>query len=252
MKSQNPSHSLQSELQDRFLTIGKLVLLIGVLIAVFVLAAIFTMRWTVRGTVIEVPNLTETTVDVAEQRLQSLDLELAVIGERYDDQVPEGQIMSQEPGPGTNVKSGGKVQVALSAGKRENPVPDLTGNSLRAATFLAEQNGYSVGNISEIFREGEQDSRVISQFPMPGSTDNVSAQIDVLVGREKEHRFIMPNVTGKNLNQALIFFRQQGFEVRKIEYRSLQEVARGTVIRQFPEPGYSVAPDDAINLEVAR
>jgi serine/threonine-protein kinase len=239
--------------QFRFLTLGKIVLLSGILVTLFLLGAIIGMRYAVQGRVLETPALVGMSLADAEQLFAQTELNLAVIGRRYDSETPEGAIVSQVPGPGVGIKAGREVRVIVSLGRKANPVPDLRGASLRAARLLAEQNGYEVGRVSEVsYSDNIEDEQIIAQYPPPLSERNVGDLIDVLVHKEAHQAYIMPDMVGWNLNRVLAFLEDSGFEVDRIQYRRHAGAARGAVVRQFPEPGYLLRDDDAINLEVAR
>jgi beta-lactam-binding protein with PASTA domain len=135
-------------------------------------------------------------------------------------------------------------------GRRVNPVPNLRGSSIRAARIIAEQNGYELGKITEI-PSADEDEKVIAQYPIPEASGNFSDQIDVVLTRHRPKTYIMPDITGQNLNRAILFFEEKGFEVT-IHYRRHRNVRRGNVVRQFPEPGYMLKEDQNIILEVAR
>lgn len=238
-------------IQSRFLTLGKLALLAGILAAVFFFSAILGMRFAVRGRVLETPQLVGMSMRDAEALFLRVELNLVVAGRRYDPTHPEGVIISQVPGPGLGVKARGDVRVVVSMGRRTNPVPDLRNTSIRAARLMAEQNRYQLGRISEI-RLGAGDDRIIAQFPRPKAEEALSDQIDVLVQKENRRAYIMPDVVGWNLNRVLQFFEKNRFEVKGIRYRRYSGISRGSVVRQFPEPGYALKEGEPVNLEVAR
>lgn len=238
--------------QRRFYAMGKIVLLAGVLFAAFVFSSILGMRMAVRGKVVEVPPLVGMALVDAVPLSKRLDVNLAVSGQRYDANVPEGAIISQLPGAGVEIRPKRDVQVVVSLGPRINPVPDLINASLRAARLMVEQNGYELGKVSEIDLPGVGDDRIVSQFPLPDSTENVGNSIDVLVNRSRPRQFVMPDLEGENLNRVIALFNGSGFEVDRIQYRSQPGAVRGAVLRQFPEAGYALREDEAVHLEVAR
>lgn len=240
----------KSDVWLNFSTVGKLVLLSGVLVAAFLLSAILGMRLAVSGNVLETPALVGMSLDDAEQVFSGLELDLVVGGQRYDAQIPEGAIIAQSPGAGVGIKAGRNVKVILSLGRRTNAVPNLKRTSLRAARLLAAQNGFEIGRISEVSLSDE-DETIIDQSPAPFSEETVDDKIDVLVLSKAISSFVMPDVVTWNLNKALIFFENKGFETR-VFYRRRSSVRRGTIVRQFPEPGYRLNAEDTINLEVAR
>lgn len=118
--------------------------------------------------------------------------------------------------------------------------------------MMAEQNGYELGYVSEVVLPEASDGRIISQYPAARSNENVGVKIDVLVSRSESVNYIMPDLLGGNLNRVLQLLKNHGFEVNRVQYRRAPNASRGTVLRQFPEPGYQLQRDQEINLEVAR
>ena len=57
----------------------------------------------------------------AQDYVDSVGLTLDASEERYDDTIPAGNIISQTPAPGTEMKKGDKVSVVISKGKEEKP-----------------------------------------------------------------------------------------------------------------------------------
>ena len=246
------SSSKSRFLQDRFLTIGKLALLGGVVVVVFLFSAILGMRFSVRGKVLETPALIGMSLSDAEDLFKEKNLNLAVVGRRYDPDVPADSIISQLPVAGVGIKANRDVQIVVSMGRRPNPVPDLTGRSPRAARLLARQSGYELGRISRIPGGDDETEKIIAQNPKPHSEENVSDRIDVLVQKKSAATYIMPDVIGDNLNRVMVFFEENGFEFPRVQYKPHSGMSKGTVVRQFPEPGYLLEEDESIHLEVAR
>jgi len=236
----------------RFLTVGKVVLLAGILVATFCFSAIVGMRLAVRGKVIGVPELVGMSVDDARQRTGRVGLGIVVRGERYDSEMPAGTILSQAPGAGVGLKIDRDVQVVVSLGRRIHPVPDLRGGSLRAARLMAEQNGYEVAHVSFVALSDGEEEQVVAQHPEPEASESGGDQIDLLVNRPRESRFVMPLLVGQNINRVLALLEANGFRVGRIQYQPVQSARRGTVLRQFPETGYVLKEGDVVHLEVAR
>lgn len=239
-------------LQGRFLTIGKLALLAGVLFAVFLFSVILGMQFSVRGKVFETPAVVGMVLSDAEELFKKKELNLAVVGRRYDPDIPKDAIITQLPVAGVGIKANRDVQVVVSMGRRPNPVPDLTGRSERAARLLARQSGYDLGRVSEMLLGNNENERIIAQYPRPHSEENASDRIDVLVQKKSVAAYIMPDVIGENLNRVMVFFEENGFEIARVQYKEHQGIGKGAVVRQFPEPGYLLREDESIHLEVAR
>ena len=238
-------------LQGKLVFLGKVFILAGVLAALFLFSGLLGMRFSVRGHVMKTPSVIGMSLEDAEVIFSKTELELVVGGRRFDKSIPSGHIVSQVPGSGMGIKSNGRVMVIASLGKKSNPVPDLAGASLRASRVLSEQSRYTLGRVSEISLGGKED-HVISQFPVPESDESVSNNIDVLVTRMKPQEYIMPDLVGMDLSRTLRLLRDYGFDVDQIRYRRYAGVSKGSVVRQFPQPGYRLGHDLAIDLEVAR
>ncbi len=238
------------DFQSRFVGWGKICLLGGILVTAFLISMVIGMRLAVRGHEVETPTLVGMALADAEDLFQRLDLDLIISGHRYDAMVPKGAIISQVPGAGVRTKENGSVQVIVSLGRRTRPIPELSGSSIRAARLLLEQEEYQLGRISEFPVSGGRDV-IAAQWPRPQAGIAAADRVDVLLETKAKERFVMPELTGSNLNRALLSLERLGLETRTY-YRDYPGAARGTVVRQFPDPGYPVTRDQVINLEVAR
>jgi serine/threonine-protein kinase len=93
---------------------------------------------------IPVPNVVGDTVDTARGTLEGLGLTLQVADRSYDQQVPEGAIISQDPGEGASFFGGGTVSVVVSLGPPMREVPDVVLRSIEDATSLLSDAGFHV------------------------------------------------------------------------------------------------------------
>lgn len=81
---------------------------------------------------ITVPNVVGKPVEVAETTLKKLDLKVSV-DEIASDDVPAGQVISQTPAAGTNVKARRIIHLTVSKGGSAMLIPDLKGLTLEQA-----------------------------------------------------------------------------------------------------------------------
>jgi beta-lactam-binding protein with PASTA domain len=241
----------ETQFPSRFLTLGKALLLIAILVTVGMLSAIVGVRLAVRGDEVQVPALSGKTVEEAKKELSQSDLSLEVSGERYDS-LPAGKVVSQLPPAGVKTKQKRPVQVIVSLGSRRNPVPNLEGASVRSAKLMLTQAGYEMGSVSAVGLPDVDREQIEEQYPTPQSTEIVNTKIDVLLSRPESPRWIMPDLLGQNVAVAMAFLEKHGLTVRPPVYRAYQNADRGAVVRQYPEPGYMVRAGDPISLEVAR
>ncbi len=231
---------------------GVVVLLGAVLLAVGLFGVVAGMKLTVSRSEVGVPALLGLTLEAAERELQQVELALRVAGERYDESIPGGAILSQFPPAGTRSKPGRTVQAILSKGARTHPVPDLIGSTAGVAKMTSEQSNYVVGRISTITVPRLAKDTVLAQSPPPGSTSAVTPRIDVLMVSGEASRYIMPDFVGLNLNRVKPFLEKHKLELEGVHYRFHQRLTKGTVIGQIPRSGHMLKGDEGITLEVAR
>ena len=233
------------------MTVIKLGLLAGVLMVVFLLSLNISMRVATRATEVVVPSIIRVDMEQARKKLEAMGLGMTVAGEVYNPSIPNGAVVSQLPTPGERIKANSRVQVMVSLGVQHKPVPDLIGSTQRVARLMSQQSGYEIGHASEIFLSGAESDQIIRQVPNPGSTEVLTARVDVLVGKMRIQRYIMPDFRDLNLNRVRSLIRKNGFESPKVTYTRGARRTRGKVVRQYPEPGNMLKEDDTIILEVA-
>ena len=93
---------------------------------------------------IEVKDWTGTSIDDARAALERRKLEVAVASEDYSDTVAEGDIISQDPPPGTTLHRGDTVSFVVSLGPELVEVPRVRAMGVDAATELLEGLGFEV------------------------------------------------------------------------------------------------------------
>src|SRR5437016_14311169 len=130
----------------RLLSAVGVVAYVVVVVVVFLAASYFAFSVFVRSGVTPVPNVTGLSRAEAADKLAEMGLALRRGGgSRYDDKVPAGHVVRQNPDPRTFVKRGSSVEVALSLGPRRVKVPSLAGKALPAAQVTLSAIGLEVG-----------------------------------------------------------------------------------------------------------
>lgn len=239
------------KLGTRVWSLGKLLLLVGGLAGTYLLFAGLSMRVALRTREVQVPDLAGRAVHEASQALGGLGLTLRVDeNRRPDTRVPAGRIMQQDPPPGVQARRQRSIRVWLSAGSRAASVPSLVGQTERTARIRLEQDGLTVGAVSE-FRSPEYPAdAIVAQNPPPSSrADTVS----LLVNRgEQATSYVMPDLIGVNGERAAEVLRGRGFRVSIVGQQPYPGVPAGVVVRQQPAGGFQLGPSDAISIEVSR
>lgn len=237
-------------------------LLALILVTVAMVSALTAMRLAIHGREVEVPKLVGSSLREADQSLRALGLVLDVESQFYSADVPEGRIVSQLPQPGTRVRRGRTVRVAESLGPQRAVIPNVLGQSGRAAEINVRRRGLDVGAVALVHIPDQPADQVIAQSPPPQAGDAVSPKISLLVnGPLEAQAYLMPDFAGRPLADAAEAVEAAGLKLGTVtsggarltvpdgETRiSLPAVVR----RQLPLPGAKVTPGTVVHFEVAR
>lgn len=205
------------------------------------------------GKDVEVPDVTEITLEEAKRTLSSRSLALAI--EKWEDNtdIPAGKVISQTPQPFSSVKKGRRIYVVLSRGSKLYEVPDVCGTSPRQARLLLEQKGFEVGTITKQPSYEFPKGVVISQIPAPKEMVGKDVLVNLVVSSgPAEVRTLMPNLIGESLEDASAVLEKMGLELKTIIYRSNLDYLPDTVLEQSVEAGEGVEEGQEIDLVVSK
>jgi serine/threonine-protein kinase len=235
-------------------------LLTLVLMLVCLSSALLAMRFAIHGREVGVPKLQGLTIAEAERVANAQGLVLSVEGRFYSAETPEGHIISQMPAANTKVRRGWKISVAQSLGPQGAGVPNLTGQSQRAANINASRRGLEIGTAAAIHIPGALPDTVVAQSP-PADTKKVSSPRVglILAAHDNTQWYIMPRFTGRPLTEATWELQQAGFTLGGVSESGvhlsengadLPDSHPGIIVRQYPPAGQRIAAGSAISFEV--
>ncbi|HMJ85153.1 MAG TPA: PASTA domain-containing protein [Vicinamibacterales bacterium] len=235
----------------RMWSAGKFVMLVGALIATYVLFAAASMRIALRAREVTIPDLTNRTANDATALVSDLGLTLRVDETRRPDpKIAAGRVLAQEPAAGSIARRQRSVRIWLSAGQRSATVPKLVGETERTAQLRLAQDGLTLTGIAEIRSPSFAQDVVIAQMPPAKSA---AGNVSLLVNRgDRGASYVMPDLIGVNGDRAAEILRARGFRVAVVGSNPYPGVAAGVVIRQGPQAGFQIGPGEPISLEVSR
>jgi serine/threonine-protein kinase len=238
-------------LRNRVYGAGKLLVLAGALLVTYILFAVGSMRIALRTREVQVPDLTNHTTGEATSMIGGLGLNLKVDDmRRVDPKIPAGRVLTQEPPAGSTARRQRTVRVWLSAGPRAATVPGVTGESQRIAEARLAQSGITIRAVSEIQSPDYPADVVLAQQPPAKSA---ASDVALLVNRaERGVAYVMPDFIGVNGERAAETLRQRGFRASVVSSAPYPGVGAGIVLRQSPQAGFQIKPDESISLEVSR
>jgi len=219
----------------------------------FFSGAVISSQIILNDEIVYVPDITGKTIDQARSELQKRDLGLVVSGFKFSNEVPKGQIISQDPAPGSKIKVNRTISVTVSSGSESVRVPNFLGKSLEEAISLMRQVGLNRGVLSQIHTPSYPAGRIIAQFPLPDTEVERNGQVNFLVSQgEDEPTYLMPDLIGKKVDRVVVFMKNAGFKVEDIRYVYYPGLEKGIIIKQSPPGGYPIQKRNPIHLEVSR
>ncbi len=236
-----------------------IMLRVMVLVVVFLVSALTAMRFAIHGRQAAVPKVVGMTRVQAQKALEDRGLLLDDSDHFYSADVPEGHVMSQVPSPGEQVRRGWRVRVAESMGPQRVVIPDLAGDSERAAEINIRRRGLELGTIASADIAGASPDQIVAQSP-PANATNVSApKVSILIAAPEEREsFVMPDLRGRSEDEAINAIVSAGLKVGSISTRenapgnASEALSNGArrVTRTVPAAGQRIYQGQSIDLEV--
>jgi beta-lactam-binding protein with PASTA domain len=231
----------------------RIVLLGLVLLLVALVSALTAMRLAIHGREVEVPKLVGLAPEEAQAAANESGLVVQVESRFYSADVPEGRVVSQLPPPGTQVRRGYRVRLAVSLGPQRGSVPNVVGQSRRAAEINIARRGLELGTVAVAQLPGLPPGQVVAQSPPPQAEGATSPKISLLVTvPEEEQAFVMPDLVGRQLPQVSEMLQRAGLRIGSLMEVDAPDAAAGIVLRQYPPAGQKITRAWMVSLQVAR
>jgi beta-lactam-binding protein with PASTA domain len=255
-----------------------------VLLIVALVSALTAMRFAIHGREVAIPKFIGMTPTEADRLAINDGLSIQVENRFYSSEVPAGRILNQVPPPGEKVRRGWRVRVAESMGPQRVTVPNVIGESERAAEINLVRRGLQVGTVTTAHLPGSVADTVVAQSPSPQAENVSSPKVNLVVvaADPSAQSIVMPDLVGRALDDATRLIVAGGLRLGKISTAPAilppptgsspssaatsapqpattppvaQAVAPATVpivARQIPAAGQPVLPNATVNLEVIR
>ena len=221
--------------------------LASLLFAVAAAAAVMTIR-TALLPEHPVPSLRGKTLAQARAEVADEEFEVRTGPDRFDEEVPPGQILEQDPSPLRELREGGTVTVVLSKGPAPRAVPDLTNLDQAAAEKALTDRGLVpkvVPQPDEVVPKGI----VLAWSPM-GQELQKGTEVTVTVSAGPAPREV-PDVTGKTYEEAAALLAERNLTAEKAEVFS-SDVDKGLVVSTKPAVGRTAERDSVVTVNVSK
>src|SRR3954462_6903184 len=234
----------------------RFVLLVLVLVLVALALAMTAMRVAIHGREVVVPKLVGLTPSQAERAALQNGLLIDIENRFYSTDVAEGRILSQSPQPGTKVRRGWRVRLSESLGSQHVVIPDLIGDSTRAAELNLRRRGLEPGTIAYAQPPDQPQEQVVAQSPPPAAEGVASPKVDLLFAApQTAPAYVMPSLVGRPVAAAIKTVQDAGLKVGVVRAAVIDlqaTTASGVVLHQSIQPGQKVMAGTTIDFDVSK
>jgi beta-lactam-binding protein with PASTA domain len=237
-----------------------------ILLVVALLSALTAMRFAIHTREVAVPDLVGKTPAEAQQVAELNGFQFEIERQYYSAKIPAGLVLSQLPPAGTQIRRGWRIRVAESLGPQRVEIPNVIGQSERAAEINILRRGLDVGAVALVPLPGVTVNQVIAQSPSPNASSIAAPKISLLAAEAPEAQaFVMPSFVGQTVSAATAALRDAGFRVGAVTIAAtaanepgatqpatapLQAFPISIIVSQNPPPGSKVVMGSAIDFEV--
>lgn len=200
--------SLNPAVRPLHAAIGVVLFMLSLPLAAFLGWWLVSAPW---ATPVDVPDVTGQSVADAERVLSASGIDNVGVHTTTDPQVPEGSIISTDPGPSSQVRGLEQVILNVSEGPAQVDVPSVQGMSLPDARNRLTSAGFTVGSVYPQYSTEPQDT-VLSQDPEAGTTISEGSAVNLTVATPDPPDEV-PNVVGQPVDAARKTLEDLGFTV---------------------------------------
>ena len=155
-----------------------------------------------RAKEVQIPNLQGLTKEEAEQKAKESKLKIEVSEEKYHLEVPEGQIIEQDPKYQDNykIKEGTTIKVVISKGQEIVEMPKVVGKTRDEATKMLKEVGLEV-KVEEEFSDDVEKNYITKQEVAEGEKIAAGTTVTIYSSMGIE-QVQVPDLSGKTESEA--------------------------------------------------
>ncbi|MET4542449.1 beta-lactam-binding protein with PASTA domain/serine/threonine protein kinase [Arthrobacter bambusae] len=163
------------------------------------------------------PDLTGGTLDEAKTALNAAEMALGNVTEAFDEKVPAGVVIAQDPAKGTEVRHGTPVALEVSKGPQPIPVPDVRGKAQDAAVKALQDAGLKAVIAPERVKDKTvAKGLILAQTPANGTLRRGEAV--TLTVSDGPKMVKVPNFIGKQADVAEKELKKLGLTVKRTDW----------------------------------
>lgn len=229
-------------------------LLIGVLFLCVLAGGIILATNLLQVGETEVPDVVGKSLDEAGMLIEKAGLKVELGDEKYHPSIAKDHVVEQFPKSGSVVRKGRVIKLDISLGQKQVEVPDVIGETLRAAKIKIENANLTVNDeIEEIFTDSQPEGRIAGQEPLGGTQINEGEEVTLVVSKgPKPQNIKMPDLRGLPLAEAESILQEKRLNIGIISYEESSTFFTGQVVSQDISPDETILQGSTVNLVVSR
>jgi eukaryotic-like serine/threonine-protein kinase len=225
----------------------RILILAAVVLMVFTIVG--STWWVTLGRYTNSPQLVNMTREQAEQKAGQEGFRLVYGDGAYNESVTKDVVLAQDPNVDERIVKGGTITLTLSLGPERYPVPDVTGMELAAAKGELEQVKLKIKEGAGKYSDTVPQGVVISSNPKADTALKPGDTVTVVVSKGRAP-ITVPDLTGKNINEARAILQQLGLAA--VESYKDSDAPADSVIAQSPKAGAGAEKDAEVKLDVSK
>ena len=246
----NPGSNFRSLLSNKYFW-GGLGALAGLVLIVYLIVDQMIMpSYTRQGTSVTVPNVLNQPFEQAQAELESRDLDVERVVQRFNSNFPRDVVIDQNPPPDARVKPGRHIYVTVNSGDvTKVSVPELEGLSLREAVNRLRARGLEVSETIPDSIPAPNVNTVTRQDPSPGDSLSEGSSVTLWYSTGLGREYVtIPEVTGITVAEAERQLLDANLRYVVVGAAEGADISEEIVQRQSREPGTSVREGFEIRL----
>ncbi len=158
---------------------------------------------------------------------------------QYDDNVPEGDVISTTPPASSKATAETEIKMIVSKGAEKKSVPNVVGSTEEEAQAAIMEAGLTVGSVTREYNNSVEEGRVISQSPEKGKKVAAGTGISLVIsdGKKPDDTVSVQSFIGSSANDLLNWASSNGLNAVKAGEEFSDNYPTGAVISQSPSSG---------------
>ena len=209
-----------------------------------------------RAKEVQIPDLSNMTLEQAQEEAKKLKIKVEVKEEKYHLEIPEGQIIEQDPKYQINykIKEGSTIKVVVSKGQEIVKMPKIVGLKRDEAINLLKETGLEY-EIKEENSDDVEKGIVIKQETEDGKEiqkdDEIAAGTKIIVHVSMGiEQVAVPDLSGKTESEAKTAISNAKLKWKSTEKTSDSSKPNGVVVNQSISNGSMVDKNTEITITI--